>query len=116
MEFGDVKPTSTDLNLMWSGTGVSIPITTDIDSKIMAQISDVMKNDSRPYYQSAVYYAENGNDMTQAITWFDKAIEQNPKGHYIYYQKANALVKWAKKMRQKKVSQRSMEVARQEKK
>ncbi len=115
MEFGDVKPKSTELNLMWENTRVTVPITTDVDTKVMAQINDVMNKDNKPYYQSALYYAENGKDMKQAITWFDKAIEQNPAGYYIYYQKATALAKMGRKDEAKLTAQKSMEVARQEK-
>ena len=115
MQFGDVKPSARELMLRWENTVVIIPITTDVDSKVMAQINDLMNKDNRPYFQSALYYADNGKDLNQAITWFDKAIEQNPKGYYIYYQKANTLVKMGKKEEAKKVSQKSMEVARQEK-
>lgn len=115
MGFGEVKPSSTELQLKWENTAVNIPITTDVDSKVMAQITDVMNKDNRPYYQSALYYAENGKDMKQAITWFDKAIEQNPKGFWIYHQKANALVKMGKKDEAKIAAQKSMDVARQEK-
>ena len=115
MGFGEVKPSSTELQLMWERIAVNIPITTDMDSKVMAQINDEMNKDNKPYYQSALYYAENGKDMKQAITWFDKAIEQNPKGYYIYYQKANALIKMGKKDDAKIAAQKSIEVARQEK-
>ena len=113
--FGEVKPSSTELQLRWENTAVNIPITTDVESKVMAQINDVMNKDNKPYYQSALYYAENGKDMKQALTWFDKAIEQNPKGYWIYHQKANALVKMGKKEEAKIAAQKSMEVARQEK-
>ncbi|MEO6219872.1 MAG: DUF2911 domain-containing protein [Ginsengibacter sp.] len=115
MEFGDVKPTSTDLKLIWENTVVTVPISTDVNTKVMAQINDMMNKDNKPYYQSALYYAENGKDLKQAITWFDKAIEQNPKGFWIYHQKANALVKMGKKDEAKIVAQKSMDVARQEK-
>ncbi len=115
MEFGDVKPSGTELQLKWENTAVNIPITTDVDSKVMAQINDEMNKDNKPYYQSALYYAENGKDLKQAITWFDKAIEQNPKGFWIYHQKANALVKMGKKDEAKIAAQKSMDVARQEK-
>ncbi len=115
MEFGEVKPASTELQLKWENTAVNIPITTALDSKVMAQINDVMNKDNKPYYQSALYYAENGKDLKQAVTWFDKAIEQNPKGYWIYHQKANALVKMGKKDEAKMAAQKSMDVARQEK-
>ncbi|HEY8688927.1 MAG TPA: DUF2911 domain-containing protein [Chitinophagaceae bacterium] len=115
MQFANVKPTTTDLQIMWDRTAVSVPITTDIDKKIMGQIDDVMKKDSRPYFQAAAYYLENGKDINQALLWFDKAIEQNPNGFFIYYQKANALVKLGRKDEAKVVSQKSMQLAKEQK-
>ncbi|MEO6455735.1 MAG: tetratricopeptide repeat protein, partial [Ginsengibacter sp.] len=47
--------------------------------------------------------------------WFDKAIEQNPKAYYMYYQKANTLVKMGKKDEAKQVAQKSMDLAREQK-
>ncbi|MEJ7821883.1 MAG: DUF2911 domain-containing protein [Chitinophagaceae bacterium] len=115
MQFANVKPTSTDLHIMWDKTAVAIPITTDIDKRIMAQIDNAMNKDSRPYFQSAMYYMENGKDMNQSLQWFDKAIEQNPKGYWIYHQKANALAKMGKKAEAKSIAQKSMDMAREEK-
>ena len=115
MQFGNVKATSTDLQIMWDKTAVAIPITTDIDKKIMAQINSQVIKDSRPYFQSAMYYLENGKDLNQAVQWFDKAIEQNPNGYWIYHQKANALAKLGKKPEAKVVAQKSLDIARQEK-
>jgi tetratricopeptide (TPR) repeat protein len=115
MEFGDIKPSSTELKLMWENTAVKVPITTDVDTKVMGQINDMMNKDNRPYFQSAMYYMETGKDMKQALNWFDKAIEQTPKGFWIYHQKANALAKMGKKDEAKTVAQKSMDIARQEK-
>ena len=115
MQFANIKPTSTDLHIMWDKTAVAIPITTDIDKRIMAQIDNAMNKDSRPYFQSAMYYMENGKDMNQSLQWFDKAIEQNPKGYWIYHQKANALAKMGRKAEAKSIAQKSMDMAREEK-
>lgn len=115
MQFANVKPTSTDLQIMWDRTAVSVPITTDIDKKIMAQINDAMNKDSRPYFQSAMYYMETGKDLNQAIQWFDKGIELNPKAFWMYHQKANALAKQGKKAEARAVATRSIELAREAK-
>lgn len=115
MQFGNVKPTSADLQIMWDKTAVAVPITTDIDKKVMAQIDNLMNKDSRPYFQSAMYYVETGKDLNQALQWFNKAIEQNPTGFYIYYQKANALAKLGKKDEAKATAQKSMQMAREQK-
>jgi tetratricopeptide (TPR) repeat protein len=115
MEIGEIKPSSSELQLKWENTAVKVPITTDVDTKVMGQINDIMNKDNRPYFQSAMYYMESGKDMKQALAWFDKAIEQNPKGFWIYHQKANALVKMGKKDEAKIVAQKSMDIAREEK-
>src|SRR5687767_7532691 len=38
MQFANIKPTSVDLQLLWENTAVSLPITTDVETKVMAQI------------------------------------------------------------------------------
>ena len=115
MQFANVKPTSTDLRIMWDRTAVAVPITTDIDKKVMAQIDNLIKKDNRPYFQAAMYYMDNGKDLNQSLQWFDKAIEQNPNGYWIYHQKANALAKLGKKDEAKSTAQRSMQLARDQK-
>jgi hypothetical protein len=79
MQFGNVKSSTMELQLMWDKTMVAVPITTEIDQKIMAQIDNAMNKDQRPYFQAAMYYLDNNKDLKQALAWFDKAIEQNPK-------------------------------------
>ena len=115
LEFANVKSSTADFHIIWNKTMISIPLTTEIDAKIMSRINDEMKKDNPPYYQAAFYYAENGKDLNQAIEWFDKAIEKDPKAYYIYYQKARALVTIGKKDEAKAVAQKSMEVAREQK-
>lgn len=115
MQFANVKPASIDLQIIWDKTAVSVPIITDIDKKVMGQIDDMMKKDSRPYFQAAAYYLENGKDLNQALIWYDKAIEQNPTAFYMYYQKASALAKLGRKNEAKIVSQKSMQMAKEQK-
>ncbi|HEX2536225.1 MAG TPA: DUF2911 domain-containing protein [Chitinophagaceae bacterium] len=113
MQFANVKPSSTDLQIMWENVVVSLPITMDVESKVMAQIGNVMKNDNRPYFQAAMYYMETGKDMNQALAWLDKALESNPEAFWIHHQRANALAKLGKKDDARKAATRSMELARQ---
>jgi hypothetical protein len=115
MQFANVKANSMDLEIIWDKTAVSVPITTDIDKKIMAQIDNAMNKDNRPYFQSAMYYLETGRDLKQALAWFDKAIEQNPKAFWIYHQKANALAKLGNKADARTTAQKSMDLAREQK-
>jgi len=59
-----------------------------------------------------LYYIEKGKDLNQAVTWLDKAIQQDPEGFYIYYQKARALAKLGKKEDALAASNKSIELAK----
>ena len=113
IQFANVKPAAADLNIMWENTSVSLPITTDFDNKVIADINNALR-DNRPYYQAGLYYMETGKDLKQAVTWFDKAIEQNPKAYWVYHQKANALAKLGKKEDARIAAQKSMDLAKEQ--
>lgn len=96
IQFANIKDGSCDLQIMWDKTSVSLPIKTNIEGTMRAQINQVMK-DNRPYYTAAMYYMNNGQDMNQALEWMNKAIELNPKDLRNQLQKANLQVKMGKK-------------------
>lgn len=112
LQFINVKASTCDLNLQWENTSVTLPISTDVDSKVMSQISDVMTKDNKPYYNAAMYYMDNGKDLNQALTWFNKAVEQNPTAFYMQYQRANCLVKLGKKQEAIAASNKSLELSK----
>ncbi len=93
----DIRNTSCNLVISWDKTSVMLPIQTDIDSKIMASIEAAMKTEKPPYYNAAMYYMDNGKDLNQALSWFDKATEVNPNAFWIHYQRANCLAKLGRK-------------------
>jgi len=113
--FNNVTSTSTDLDLIWDQTLVTLPIKTDIDTKIMAQIKTLVDGDTRPYYAAAMYYMDNGKDLNKALTWFDKSIEQNPKAYWAYHQRANLLAKMGKKQDAIASANKSIELAKEAK-
>lgn len=91
--FNDVTSTSCKLDLMWENTRVSIPLTTDIDGKITKNIESIMDGDKRPYFSAASYYFDNGKDLNKALTWINKAVEQNPDAYYMSHVKAKIQMK-----------------------
>ena len=113
-QFANVKPTSTDLLIRWDNISVSLPIAADYDKKLTADIERALR-DSRPYYQAAMYYVESGKDLNQALTWLNKAIDQNPRAYWVYHQKANVLARLGKKEDAKTAAQKSLDLAREEK-
>jgi hypothetical protein len=115
MQFDNVKPATADLKIMWDKTAVAVPITVDIDKKVMAQIDALMNKDNRPYFGAAMYYIESGKDLNQAVAWIDKALETSPNAYWMYHQKANALAKLGKKEEAKQIAMKSMELARTQK-
>ena len=82
--FANVKPTSCELHMQWENTDVSLPITTDVDTKVMAQISTAMTSDKPPYFEAASYYFENGKDVKQAKEWAMKAVEKDPQFYVVH--------------------------------
>ena len=111
MQITDVKPNTCAVEMMWENTAVAFPISTDVETKVMAQINDVMNKDNRPYFNAAMYYLDNGKDLNQALAWFDKAIEQQPEAYWAYHQRANTLAKLGKKAEAKASAEKSIELA-----
>jgi hypothetical protein len=113
--FSNITPTSCDLAIIWDKTLVALPIKTDIDSRIMAQINTAMAKDSFPYYTAALYYLDNKKDLYKALEWFNKAVEQNPKAYYIFYQKARCQAKLGKNQDAIATAQQSIQLAKEAK-
>jgi len=111
MQFANLKPSSCDLRIVWDKTAVAFPITSDVDTKVMGQIDQLMNKDNRPYFSAAMYYMDNGKDMNQALAWLDKAIEQQPDAFWIHHQRANALAKLGKKNEAKSAAEKSKALA-----
>lgn len=111
MQFANIKLSTCDLNIMWENTAVTLPISSDVETKVMAQINNIMTKDNLPYYNAAMYYMDNGKDLNQALTWFNKAADQNPTAYWIHHQKANCLAKLGKKQDAITAATKSMELA-----
>jgi hypothetical protein len=94
MQFGNVKPTSAELNLMWERTAITLHLTTEVDSRIMANIDDAMKaTDKKPYFAAAQYYYENNKDLNKALEWITEAEKTDMKAPYYKYWKARIQLK-----------------------
>src|ERR1700754_4910302 len=111
--FADVTSNSCSLQILWDNIIVMLPITTDVDTKIMAQINDAMTKDTHPYYTAAFYYLENGKDLNKALEWFDKALAQDPTAFFVAYQKARCQAKMGKKQDAIATAKKGIELAKQ---
>jgi hypothetical protein len=112
LSFANMKPTSCDLQFLWDKTLVSLPISTEIDARIMKDIDKLVIKDNRPYYSAAMYYMDNGKDLNKALEWFGKAEEANPKAYWVVHQRANCLAKLGRKKEAMDAANKSIELAK----
>jgi hypothetical protein len=82
IQLSDVYPTTAKLQLMWENTALSVNLTTDVDTKVMASIDEAMKGDKKPYFAAAQYYFENDKDLNKALEWATAAEAMDPKAPY----------------------------------
>jgi Protein of unknown function (DUF2911) len=113
--FSNITSATCDLAIVWDKTLVALPIKTNIDARIMAQIKEAMTRDSFPYFTAAQYYLDNKKDLYQALEWFNKAVEQNPKAYYIFYQKARCQAQLGKRPDAIATAQQSIALAKEAK-
>ncbi len=98
INFDFMKSNSCTLSLLWDNVWVPFEITTDVDSKVMKSIDNIMNKDNKPYYAAATYYFENGKDLKQALDWVNKAADAAPKGQpWVHTLKTRILVKLGRK-------------------
>lgn len=78
------------LNIGWSTTMVSVPFGVPTVAKATASIIKAMKNDpkDRDYYNAAVYYLQEGQDLNQAKAWIAKAIAVNGEAYWYFRQQS----------------------------
>ncbi|AEI49316.1 DUF2911 domain-containing protein [Runella slithyformis] len=112
---GNLTASSADIQILWENTAVQIPVVADIDSKIMAQINTAMTVDSRPYFQAASYYFDNGKDINKALEWANKAVEAQPTAYWVMHLKAKVQAKAGDKAGAKATALKSMAMAKEAK-
>ncbi len=84
----DITFNSCKIELTWERTKVVIPVKADNDKVAQENIDKAINVPSVPYFQAASYYYETNQKTDLASNYVNKAIEQNPKGFFIWYLKA----------------------------
>ena len=113
INFSNLRNNAVDMELSWEMTKVVIPITIDVDTKVMADIKNQMAGPSGDtYYAAARYYYEEKKDQKQAHEWKDKALEKNGEKFWVLRLKANILAANSQYKDAIKVAERSTELAK----
>jgi hypothetical protein len=83
ISFADLTPATASVDMLWDQTGAKFTLTSDVDSKVMAQIDEKVVKNASPaagdLAAAAVYYYDNNKDMKQALAWIQKANATDPK-------------------------------------
>ncbi|HEY1007753.1 MAG TPA: DUF2911 domain-containing protein [Sphingobacteriaceae bacterium] len=109
----DVLPTSAVLHLSWDTYDVPVKMTTEVDSKVMANIEAAMKGDQKPYFQAAQYYFDNGKDLKQALEWATQAETADQKAPWIKYLKARIQLKAGDKQGAAATAEQGVKIAKE---
>lgn len=110
--FGTQTDNTTSIDMLWDKTMVSIPVSADIETKIMADIDKALNKDNKPYYAAAAYYFDNGKDNTKALEWATKAVEAQPEAYWVAHLKAKVQAKAGDKKGAIATAMKSMELAK----
>lgn len=91
MQFGNIKPESCDLQIMWGNTVVTVPMSVNVKDKIRAQVEKALGTETvnpNVYSAAATFYSEWDKDMNKALTNITKAVQANPKAFWMMLQQA----------------------------
>ena len=97
MQFNNVDQTKCELELRWENISFSFHISTDVDTKVMANIDEIMNHDKKPYFESAMYYYENNKDLKKALEWISTAEKMEPSAPFYKVWKARIQLKMGDK-------------------
>jgi hypothetical protein len=111
IQLTDVYPTTAKLQLTWENTVVSVDLSTDVDSKVMAGIEEAMKGDKKPYFQAAQYYLENGKDLDKALEWMNIADTDNTKAPWVKLWKGRVQLKKGDKKGAAQTAEEGLKIA-----
>lgn len=111
IQLADVYPTTAKLQLSWENTVVSVDLSTDVDSKVMAGIEEAMKGDKKPYFQAAQYYLENGKDLDKALEWMNIADTDNTKAPWVKLWKGRVQLKKGDKKGAAQTAEEGLKIA-----
>jgi hypothetical protein len=111
IQFASVYDTSAQLQLAWENTLVSVNLTTSFDERVMANIAEAMKGDKKPYFQSALYYFNNGKDLKTALAWMNEAEKEMTDAPWAKLWKGRIQLKMGDKAGAAKSAKEGVEIA-----
>ena len=87
IQFADIQPETCGLHIMWGNTSVLVPISTNVKTRLRAQIEKELSADKvNPaiYQIAANFYFEWDKDLTKALANAKKATQATPNGFWLF--------------------------------
>ncbi len=101
LNFDTLRDESASLVIRWENVKVSVPITVDVQTRLVPQIESVMSSGKEQrdyiYFQSAGFYYDHGLDLRKAAKWIDLALKQTPNAFWMLHLKAKIHAKLGNK-------------------
>ncbi|MEI6086598.1 MAG: DUF2911 domain-containing protein, partial [Bacteroidota bacterium] len=91
LQFAAIQPETCELQIIWGTTIVQVPISTNVKSRLKAQIEKELSADkvnTANYQIAANFYFEWDKDLTKALANAKKATEATPNGFWLFLLKA----------------------------
>ena len=113
MQIANINPESAALHIAWGGTGVHVPITTNVKDRLRIQIETALAADKKPmpYQQAANFYYEWDKDYAKALDNVNKGISASPKAFWLYLLKARIQKDMGDKTGARASAQKTIEIA-----
>ena len=116
IDFASYTNDGADLTISWDNVLLSIPVETEVDSRVMASIEKEMQKDNiqpMTYFRAATYYQQNNKDLNQALKWIDTAIQN--REHFLFYNVKSKILADMKKYKEAiKAAEKSRELAQKD--
>lgn len=76
IQIGNITNDDATLDILWERTKISVPFKVPTQEISMKSIQKVMAGPARSdYYSAAQYFYQSNQDLSQALTWINKAVE-----------------------------------------
>tara|TARA_R110001592_G_scaffold20091_3_gene81944 strand:- start:6333 stop:7184 length:852 start_codon:yes stop_codon:yes gene_type:complete len=114
IDFSHFTYTGANMEIKWENMLISFPVETNAIEQVEKQIKEQLVDgpSAGSYASAAGFYLENDKDLTQALTWMNKAIEKRPDAFWYVHNKAKILAKMGKKKEAIIAAKKSMEMAK----
>jgi len=110
--FDDLHNNGATLGLLWEKTYVGVPFTVPTAEIAVASIEAVMNGPSgNDYFAAAMYYFQEGKDLSKAKEWIDKAVAMNDEAYWVMRQQSLIYAKMGDKKGAIEAAKKSLEVA-----